>query len=112
MLPRQNRLTKERDFNQTFRLGKSCFAKLLGIKAKKNNLANSRFGIVVANKVTKKATQRNKVKRQLREVIHGELKRVRPGYDFLIIALPAINDQSYEKIEKEVKNCLTKLNVF
>lgn len=112
MLPRQHRLTKEKDFNKTFKSGKSCFGKVLGIKSFKNSLEHSRFGFVVSNKVAKKATVRNKVKRQLRDIVHKELKNVKAGYDFLIIALPSIIKTDYPVIEKEVKNCLKKLNVL
>ena len=112
MLPKPHRLIKERDFNRAFRRGRSNFAKLIGLKAIKNNLAYSRFGFVVANKVAKKASRRNLIKRRLRAIVHRELKKIKPGYDFVIIALGPIVASDYQSMAGEVKNCFKKLNVL
>lgn len=112
MLPKLHRLTQERDFNRAFRRGRSCFGQLIGIKAFKNNLGHSRFGFIVSNKIAKKASRRNLIKRRLRAAIHQELKNIKPGYDFAIVALPPILKQDYQAIAQEAKNCLKKLNVF
>ncbi len=112
MLPSQHRLTKERDFNRTFRLGRSCFAENIGVKSLKNNLTVSRFGFIVSNKVAKKASRRNLIKRRLRAVVYQELKKIKSGYDFVIVALPPILKQDYQTISQEVKNCFKKLNVL
>ena len=112
MLPRKHRLTKEKDFNKTFKSGKSCFSKILGVKSLPNNLVYCRFGFVVSNKVSKKATQRNKIKRQLRDITHQELKNIKTGYDVLILALAPIIETDYPTIKKEFKNCFKKLNLL
>ena len=112
MLPSQYRLTKEKDFNKTFKLGQSCFGKIVGFKRLKNNLMHSRFGLVVSNKVAKKAAVRNKIKRQLREIVHQELENIKAGYDFLIIALPAIVKADYKVIKQEVKEGFKKLKAL
>lgn len=112
MLPRLYRLTQERDFNRAFRQGRSWFGQLLGVKIFKNNLENSRFGFIVANKVAKKASRRNLIKRRLRATIQAELPKIKSGYDFVIIALAPIVGQNYQTISRELKNCLKKLNVL
>ncbi len=112
MLPRRHRLIKEGDFNRAFRLGRSNFAKLIGVKAVKNNLTYSRFGFIVANKVAKKANQRNLIKRRLRAIVHQELAKIKPGYDLVVIALAPIVASDYQAIGDEVKNCFKKLNVL
>jgi ribonuclease P protein component len=67
-----------------------------------NNLEVSRIGIVVGNKISKKATVRNKLKRQLREIICPELGKIRSGYDLIISVLPAATDKTYQELEKAV----------
>lgn len=112
MLPRQHRLTKEKDFNKTFKMGRSCFGKILGVKGLKTNLKNARFGFVVANKVAKKANERNLAKRRLREIAHKHLKEIKPSHDYLVIALPALKDADFDQLEKEFVNCFKKCNFF
>ena len=76
MLPKKNRLTKKNDFDRVFKKGISVFDYILGIKILKNNLPDSRFGIIVSNKISKKANERNKIKRQIREC----LKKINPNF--------------------------------
>ena len=102
MLPKINRLTKDKEFNNTFKRGKSGFNKIIGVKAISNKLEYNRFGILISVKVSKKAVIRNKIKRQIREIINLQLDKMKQGYDCVIICLPAIIDKDYQEIEKSV----------
>lgn len=112
MLPKANRLAKEKDFKKTFQKGKSFFTRILGLKALENGLAASRFGIVVSTKVSKKAVIRNKIKRQISEILRLKLDKTKTGYDVVIIALPAIVDKKYDEIEEQITSALKKLNLL
>ena len=112
MLARQNRLNKTRDFERVFKGGRPYYTKKIGIKALKNKLSVSRFGIVVSTKVAKKATKRNLLKRQLREIIRLRVLKIKQGYDFMIIALPGLSGLNYRELEKEVEGALKKLRVL
>lgn len=48
----------------------------------------SRFGIVISSKVSRKAVERNRLKRQVYNFLR-EIKEQLPPADYLIIALPA-----------------------
>lgn len=50
-----------------------------------NNLAYNRFAFVVSKKIDKRATVRNRIKRQIRFCIEQVLEQLEPGYDMLII---------------------------
>lgn len=103
MLPKKHRLVKKKDCEKVWRYGRSFFKEEIGFKALKNNLSISRFGFVVGTKVSKKAVQRNKIKRQLREIIRLKIKSIKTGYDFLIIALPKILEKNYWEINEIVE---------
>jgi len=62
MLPKQHRITKDKEFALVFDQGKSYATKLLILKAMPNNSNISRFGFIVSAKVSKKACQRSKIK--------------------------------------------------
>lgn len=112
MLPKNNRLTKNKEFEQVFQAGKSYFGKLIGVKTIKNGMEISRFGFLVANKISKKATVRNLIKRRLRAIIQLNLNNIAKGYDCVILTQPAIKDQEYSTIENELVMALKKINLL
>ena len=85
MLPLKNRLKNKDDFNKAYRYGKSLFCDKIVLKVKKNNLPVIRIGISVGVKNFKKAVTRNRLKRQVRAFFLDELKKIKPGFDFIII---------------------------
>ena len=67
-LSKKERLSKNKEFQAVFKEGKKLWINsILLIIYKPNSLNYRRLGIVVSKKI-KKATQRNKVKRWIREL--------------------------------------------
>jgi len=112
MLKKINILRKDKDFNNVFQGGKASYDKIIGIKIIANQLKNSRFGILVGNKVSKKAVERNKIKRQIREIIRLQLDKIKPGFDVLVISLPAILGKDYQKIKQSLDGHFRKLGLY
>lgn len=106
MLPMSNRLTKSKDFKRVFEKGRYLKGHSLALKFEKNGLDKSRFGFVVGLKVSKKSATRNRTKRQLRAIIQDMLKKIKNGYDVIIVARPEILEKSYQEIKEELKNNL------
>jgi len=102
MFSQKNRLTKDKEFDNVFKNGRSSYDKLIGVKAVRNGLPDNRFGIMVSVKVSKKAVERNKVKRRIRESVKAKLPAMKPGYDCVIIALPEVLEKDSGEIEKSV----------
>ncbi len=102
MLPKQHRLQSDKDFQKIWKSGRSFYTKILGFKLLNNGKQLSRFGFVVGNKISKKATERNKIKRQLREIVGINLKKISPGYDLIISALPGATEKTYQTLEKDL----------
>jgi len=112
MLVKQSRLVKEKDFKKIFKLGKSSYTKIFRIKILVNDLKNNRYGIVISTKVSKKAVERNKLKRQFRTAVHEFDKQLFHGWDLVIIVSPAALTQKYEFIKSELKKTLFTLKLF
>ena len=55
------------------------------IKTAKNEMPNSRFGFTVSKKIDKRATVRNRIKRQVRSCIEENIEKIKPGKDFLFV---------------------------
>jgi len=112
MLQKENRITRNKDFDRAFKTGQSFYGKILGIKAVKNDLKITRLGILIGTKVSKKAVVRNHFKRQLREQIRQELPALKTGYDLVLIVLPLILDKNFDELGNYLRKALKQLNLY
>lgn len=112
MFKKINRLTKDKDFDNVFKKGRSSYNKILGIKTLVNNLTYCRFGILVSTKISKKAVERNKIKRRVRDIITKQTDNLKLGYDIIIIALPEIINKEYCDIKKSILYNFKKVNLY
>jgi len=86
MLPFKNRLTRKKDHERVQKLGSFVSLNNIAIKAAANELKETRVGIVVGLKYSKKAVERNQVKRIIRDIVQPELKNMKKGVDIVIMA--------------------------
>ncbi len=113
MLAKKHRLVKRQEYEKIWEEGKSFYCEgIIGFKVLKNNLNISRFGFIVGAKVSKKAVLRNRIKRQLSEIIREKIGKIEKGYDVIVIALPGILGKSYQEIDKNVSKGLKKLKLL
>ena len=108
MLPQTHRLRKEKDIKALVKSGKSVRGVLCGIRYRKNDLKSSRFAVVVGVKVSKKAVERNRLRRQIRAVIHEQVKAFAGGYDVAILIRSVALGKKAEELEKDVIKTLKK----
>lgn len=112
MLAKENRLTRQKDFDNAFKVGRGFFNQLMGIKVAQNTLGINRFGIMVGNKVSKKAVVRNQIKRRIRAQLRPLSASLNIGYDVVIITLPPIKEADFAEIEKTLVNCFKKTKLW
>lgn len=98
MLKKKHRLSKNKDIRRVFKEGRSFRHHFMSVKYTKNNLAVSRFAFIVSNKISKKATIRNKIKRRLRASISLYLKHITFGYDIAVIMYPEAVKSDFQDI--------------
>ncbi len=104
----KNSLSKKKDFDQIFKTGQSFYCSFLGIKALKNDLDVNRLGIIIGLKVSKVAVIRNKIKRQIREIVKKFPKK-KDNYDFLIIVKKEILNKDFKEIKEEILKLQAKI---
>lgn len=114
MLPITNRLLKKKDFEAVSRQGSFFSVGNIILRVKKNNLAQSRMGISVGLKFSKKAVARNRVKRQLREIIKKEIESVKKGLDILVIVAKKEKTEkiSAQELSRMLKEAFKKGNLI
>lgn len=117
-------LKKNRDFQFTYRAGKSVGCRLFTLiyvhdrrkprrsrKETPQPVPKVRVGFSVSKKVGN-SVQRNRAKRRLREAFSPLLKCVRPGHNYIIIARPAVLDEPFENIGRTLRQLLKKAELL
>jgi len=112
MLNKNNRISRNKDFDRVFKLGRSFYGKIIGLKAVDNNASFTRLGILISTKVSKKAVVRNRFKRQIRRIIQEQLANIKEGKDIIIIVFPEILDKKFQEIKDFLKIGLNRLNLY
>lgn len=112
MLPRENRLIQEKDFKEIHQSGSFFSFGRLSLKIKKNNLNKTRVGFSVGIKFSPKATERNRLKRQLRELVGKNLKKTKKGFDLIISVNSKEKEFSSEELEKNLNALFEKAKLI
>ena len=112
MLTKTNRLSLSQEFKNVFDYGQSGYNQILGLKAVKNHLSASRFGIIISTKVSKTAVNRNQIKRRIREIVKTELKKFNHNYDIVIIARPGIKECNFSELKKSLTVFFKKFGLY
>lgn len=102
MLKVKNRLILSKDFDSVHKLGRFFSFGQVFLKISKNDFLETRIGISIGIKFSKKAVDRNKAKRQLREIIKKQLDNLKPGFDVVIMLKKEKNPPIYSKLEQEI----------
>lgn len=79
---------------------------------KRDDTEISRFGFIVSTRISKRATERNRIKRILREAIQSMLFDIKSSFDILFLAKKVLVDMSTDDILHEVKNALTEMKIL
>jgi ribonuclease P protein component len=109
MLPREKRLANPRDFKRVYQKGSFFSAGIFNAKYLPNKLDFTRIGIVVSKKISKKATERNKIKRLFREAFRALHQEVPTGLDIVVNVNPNAQGLDLIKITAKTKESLGKI---
>jgi len=112
MLPSTFRLKKKKDFERVFNLGHASGGEFFILKQAQNNLSFTRFGFIVSAKVSAKAVNRNKLRRQVNEIVRLNLKRIKIGFDVVIIFKRLAQGKESLKLEKDLVSLFIKNKLY
>lgn len=112
MLKKEHRLRRDKEFKRVFKNGKGVFDAACGVKFMKNDLDISRFAVVVGTKVSKSAVNRNRLRRQYREIIKNHLHEIKTGHDVVFLSGKKALELSFEEKEARLLGVLKKARLL
>ena len=119
-LPSKNRLKKRSDFQTVYRKGISRSSRHLILRAfaiENNSICDSdslatKIGISISRKVSKKAVERNRIKRRIRAVFRCLLPKISSSWLIVIIVKPEAKECKYEHFLRELEKLLIKAKII
>lgn len=110
MLKVQNRLKKRKEFAYIYRKGEKSYSANLTLYKIYSKYPTPRIGFSVSNKIGK-AVVRNKIKRQLREIMRNYVPQIK-NCNLIIVAKPSITQIDFQTLKNEVTHILNKGKVI
>ena len=111
MIARKNRL-KKADFEGIFQNGNKAYSPYCNLRYRANKLEYCRFAVIVSNKFSKKATERNKARRRIKAIIVSNLSNFRQNFDIVITVLPKMNELDFVQTTDFLLKLLKKHNLL
>ena len=113
MLARQYTLKGKKNFERVQREGRVFQSDSFGVSVlDRQDPEPSRFAFVVSTKISKDATQRNRIKRAMGESVRYERTRVKPGLDIVFLAKASSTQKSTGDLMTEVREAITQAGLI
>ncbi|WP_456397981.1 ribonuclease P protein component [Desulfurobacterium sp.] len=110
-LHKEERIKKSRDFKYVFESGKSLGGVTLALYFILKSNGKPRAGFIASKRFSKKAVDRNRAKRLMREVFRLNKHRLYPC-DIVFIAKKGIKGASYFDVEKDFLKLACKAGIL
>lgn len=114
-LARVHRLRRQ-DFDSIYRQGKrisgSYVRAIVWVRSPELLNHPPQLGVVVSKKVSKRAVQRNRLRRQIQAAFQALLPRLRPGWQAIFIVQNSALGCTYGQILPELEKILKKAEVL
>lgn len=117
-LASQYRLRQRKDFSTVYRHGLRCQGKVLTLRALHHDATSekgsqpSRLGVSISHKVSKRAVNRNRIKRQIKAAFRYLLPDVARGWWLVIVVNPSALQCDYEQFLRELEELLIHAEVI
>lgn len=110
-MKKEERLRKNRDFQRTYKKGRSQAHYLLVLVYRKNGTKGNRTGFSVSKKYGN-AVERNKIRRRLKEIVARERLKLKPGYDMILVVRKNARDADFSQLRQAVGALFTKAGLY
>ncbi len=112
MLARNSRLRRRSDFNRVHKQGQIKHLDNFSIKYHQSNLDHPRIAVVVSTKVSKRAVDRNRLRRRIYAQVREVLPSIKPGSDIIVMVRRSAMDRSSQELAQELVKSLASSNLL
>jgi ribonuclease P protein component len=103
VLKKINRIGSRKDFLEIKNQGKLIGSPIFGVLVLKKDDDLKKFGFIISKKISKKAVERNKIKRRMAEVLRKNLDKFTLGTRMVFLVKREMINKKIEEIEKEIE---------
>ena len=103
MLKRENRIRSKKEFIEIKNEGRILYSPFFGFLNYKKDDDLKKFGFIISKKISKKAVDRNRIRRLLSTVVQKNLKKFEKGVRIVFLTKKEILGKKIEEIEREVE---------
>ncbi|WP_456438112.1 ribonuclease P protein component [Desulfurobacterium sp.] len=107
----EERIRKSRDFKYVFESGKSLGGSTMALYFILKESGKPRAGFIASKRFSKRAVDRNRAKRLMREVFRLNKHRLLPC-DIVFIAKKGMNGASYREVEEDFLKLASKAGIL
>jgi ribonuclease P protein component len=113
MLPKKNRLSGYQ-IPPLVRSGKRISNQTATLIFQKTSTADDplKCTVIVPTRLSKKAVERNRTKRLLREAIQQNFHEIQSGYECIVMAKRIFNTEKLQDIESDIRDLFNKANLI
>lgn len=111
-LTRALRLRKRSDFQRVRQQGRVLTSRLLILAWIPNEQTTMRVGFVVSKRISKRAVDRNYIKRLLGEVMRGYAPKLTGGWDLVLSARHPILQADLPLLKQEIQSLLSRARLL
>jgi len=112
MIAKKFRLHKKKDFDRILKSPYKFYSNNFVLRFTKNKEELSHFAVIVSTKISKKAVERNKLRRRIYEIIRLNISKIKSGYNLMIFVKKGVLNQEYQEIEQELFYIFKKAKLF
>jgi ribonuclease P protein component len=111
MFSQQYRLRSEKDVMRAIRSKRGVFDRVCGVKFVSTEIGHPRFVIVVSTKVSKNSVERNKVRRQYREICKKFIPDL-PSADIGLLVSKPVLELSFQDMRDQLRKTFVKAKLL
>lgn len=108
MLKKENRIRSKKEFAEIKIEGRVLYSPLFGFLSYKKDDEQKKFGFIISKKISKKAVDRNRIRRLLSTVVQKHFDKFEKGIRVVFLTKQEILGKSLIEVEKEVLKLIIK----
>jgi len=110
VLKKINRISSRKEFLEVKNKGQLWGGFLFGSLCLVTGSEDVKFGFIISKKISKRAVDRNRIKRKICEVLKNKINEFNPGMRIIFLAKKSLLEAKQDELEREIDKLISKQN--